>query len=474
MWASSSLFLFDVIISTILIRVVLGVLVAYRGLLRFFFLSAFLMAVIYASRQFQLALTSLLILALAIPVAVLLLATIVPEFKRLSQAVLSGRLFWARAVPENLISSITAAVSEMARQRMGALLVFCQRDDVKPLISGGEEILAAPNKSLLLSLFNPKSPRHDGAVVIEGGQLIRIGAVLPLASAEGVHEEWGTRHLAAAGLTGQCDAHVLVVSEERGVVSYASGGEMRAIHPPTEENVRAAVVEALGLSVDRHRRTRRLFFEGFLWLVALLLSISGSYTATRLTEWLKNEPMDIRSFNADVRIVNVAPNLYVDDLKSSSCTVFLRIPRATRFLGAPNLSVTVDLAKYPPGPVTVNLSRQMLNNGEWDVDRFEPNQLKFQLVKSRTMEIALKPMLLGLKPDWRVRRVRISPESIQAEVRSTQWKDSALETSPIDLSQVTGPGSYTFNGQVLVPASIRYNHGTDKIPVRVQVEVTAR
>lgn len=473
MWASSSLFFCDVIISTILIRVVLGVLVAYRGLLRFIFLSAFLAAVVYASRQMQLALTSLLVLALAVPVALLLLATIVPEFKRLSQAVLSGRFFWARAVPENLISSITAAVMEMGRQRLGALLVFCQRDDVKPLISGGEEILAAPNKSLLLSLFNPKSPRHDGAIVIEGGQLLRIGAVLPLASAEGVHEEWGTRHLAAAGLTGQCDAHILVVSEERGVISYAAGGELRPIHPPTEENVRAAVMEALGLSVDRHRRTRRLFFEGFLWLVSLTLAVSGSITATRLSEWLKNEPMDVRSFNADLRM-NVPPNLYVDDLKSTSCTVFLRVPRATRFLGAPNLAVTVDLAKYPPGPVTINLSRQMLSTSEWEVDRFEPSQLKFQLVKSRTMDLSFKPMLLGLKPDFRTRKIRIAPESIQAEVRSSQWKDSVLETPPIDLSAITAPGNYTFTSQVIVPASIRYNHGTDKIPVRVQVEILSR
>lgn len=468
------MFFLDVILSTILIRVVLGVLVAYRGLLRFIFLSVFLALVVYASRQMQLALTSLLVLALTIPVALLLLTTIVPEVKRLSQAVLSGRLFWARAVPENLISSITSAVMEMGRQRLGALLVFCQRDDVKPLLSGGEEILAAPNKSLLLSLFNPKSPRHDGAIVIEGGQLIRIGAVLPLASAEGVHEEWGTRHLAAAGLTGQCDAHVMVVSEERGVVSYAAGGELRAIHPPTEENIRAAVVEALGLSVDRNRRMRRLFFEGFLWLMALTLSVSGSYTATKLTTWLKNEPMDIRSFNADVRIVNLPADLYVDDLKSTSCSVFLRIPRTTRFFGVPNLAVTVDLAKYPPGPVTVNLSRQMLGNIEWEVDHFEPTQLKFQLVKSRTAELSLKPMLLGLKPELRARRLRITPESIQVEVRSTQWKDSVLETAPIDLSSVSAPGNYNFNAQVIVPASIRYNHGTDKIPVRVQVEISPR
>ncbi len=468
------MFFLDVILSTILIRVVLGVLVAYRGLLRFIFLSAFLVLVVYASRQLQLALTSLLVLTLTIPVALLLLTTIIPEIKRLSQAVLSGRLFWARAVPENLISSITSAVMEMGRQRLGALLVFCQRDDVKPLLSGGEEILAAPNKSLLLSLFNPKSPRHDGAVVIEGGQLIRIGAVLPLASAEGVHEEWGTRHLAAAGLTGQCDAHVMVVSEERGVISYAAGGELRAIHPASEENVRAAVVEALGLSVDRNRRMRRLFFEVFLWMVALIFSIAGSYTATQLTNWLKNEPVDIRSFNADVRIVNLPPDLYVDDLKSTSCSVFLRIPRTTRLFGVPNLAVTVDLAKYPPGPVTVNLSRQMLGNIEWEVDHFEPTQLKFQLVKSRTTELTLKPMLLGLRPELRARRVRVTPETIQAEVRSTQWKDSTLETAPIDLSSVTVPGTYNFNAQVIVPAVIRYNHGADKVPVRVQVEISSR
>lgn len=474
MWASGSLFLFDVILSTILIRVVLGVLIAYRGLLRFIFLSAFLALVVYASRRMELALTSILMLGLAVPVALLLVINIVPEFRRLAQAALAGRLFWARAVPENLVTSISAAVLEMGRQRVGALIVFCQRDDVRSHISGGEEVLAAPNKSLLLSLFNPKAPRHDGAVVIEGGQLQRIGAVLPLASAEGALEEWGTRHLAAAGLTEKCDAHVIVVSEERGAISYAAGGEMRAINPATEETVRAAVEEALGLSVDRHRRLRRLAFEIFLWAAAFLLAVFGSILATRVSEWMKNEPMDIRSFTADVRMVGLAPDLSVDELKTSSCTVFLRLPRATRFIGQPNLLVTVDLAKYPPGPVTINLSRQMLNNGEWEVDHFEPAQLKFQLVKSRKIDIAIKPILSGLRADLRVRRVKVTPDHINAEVRGSQWKDDALETAPIDLSQVTAAGSYNLSGLLIVPASIRYANGQDKVPVKVQVEIAAR
>lgn len=475
MWAHSSLFLIDVIISAILIRVVLGALIAYRGLLRFIFSAALLAAFVYASRQLQLALTSVLILALAIPVSLLLVVNVVPEFRRLAHAALSGRLFWSRAVPEKLVSSIAAAITEMGRQRLGGLFVFPHRDDVSQFINGGEEVLSAPNKSLLLSIFNTKSPRHDGAVVIEGGQMQRIGAVLPLASAEGVHEEWGTRHLAAVGLTEQCDAQVIVVSEERGVISLVSRGSLSVVHPATDDNVQRVVMEAMGLSVDHHRRARRLFFEIFLWVVALVMAILGSVTAARFAESLKNEPEDIRSFKADLSFVNLDQNLSMDELKDSTCSVLLRVPRAARLLGQPNLIVTVNLAKYQPGPVTINLTREMLSGigGDWQVDGFDPNQLKFILVKNHPATLSIKPSLSGLRPDLRIKHTKIQPEIIQTEIRGNQWKDAELTTAPIDLSTITTSGTYTYASQLIFPAAVRYNHGADKITVRVQVDVTA-
>jgi diadenylate cyclase len=469
----SFLFLVDVFISTILIRAVLSVLIAYRGLLRLIFLAAVFGLAAYVCRQLELALSSVLVIVLSVPVALLLLVNILPEFRRLAQAILAGRFFWARAVPDKLVTSIASAVLEMGRQRQGALLVFTQRDDVTPFISGGEEVLAAPNKSLLLSIFNTKSPRHDGAVVIEGGQLVRIGAVLPLASAEGAHEEWGTRHLAAVGLTEKCDAQVMVVSEERGAISHTMSGKLRII-PSTEDGVRAAVEESLGLSVDRNRRMRRRVFEIFLWAMALLMSVVGSLTATRVMEWVKSDPGVIRSFPADIRTIHLPQGLSVDELKESSCTVYLRVPPTARFLGQPNLMVTLDLENYPPGPVTINLSRQMLNINEYEVDHFEPAQLKFQLVKGRAVRLGIKPILSGLRPELRLRRVRTVPEEILAEVRSSQWKDNQLEMAPIDLSAIKTAGAYHFTGQLIVPAAVRYKNGEDKIPVQVEIDVSGR
>jgi hypothetical protein len=110
----------------------------------------------------------------------------------------------------------------------------------------------------------------------------------------------------------------------------------------------------------------------------------------------------------------------------------------------------------------------------WDVDRFEPGQLKFVLVKNRPATLSIKPVLAGLRQDLhlQIKRSKIQPEMIQAEVRGNEWKDTVLATSPIDLSGITAPGTYTFAGQLILPAAVRYNHGADQISVRVQVEVS--
>jgi diadenylate cyclase len=117
----------------------------------------------------------------------------------------------------------------LAEQRVGALIVIRGRDDLRLHIDGGTAIDALPSRPLLQSLFDPDSPGHDGAVVIEGERISRFGTHLPLAKPNGRADDRGTRHHAALGLSDVCDALVIVVSEERGTVSVAKEREMKRI-----------------------------------------------------------------------------------------------------------------------------------------------------------------------------------------------------------------------------------------------------
>lgn len=132
------------------------------------------------------------------------------------------------------IDKLAEAVMEMARKKLGAIIVLEQDDRIDEWITGGEPIEAEPNTRIMLSIFQKGSPLHDGAVIVREGKIVKAASYLPLTSKEELPEQWGTRHRAAIGLTERCDAWVVVVSEERGEVSIARGGALQEVPAATQ------------------------------------------------------------------------------------------------------------------------------------------------------------------------------------------------------------------------------------------------
>jgi len=133
----------------------------------------------------------------------------------------SGSLEVGRTVQE----SIRAAIS-LSEQRTGALIVFERETGLENVASTGVRINGRVTGELLAALFYPRSPLHDGAVLIRQGSLVAAGCVLPLAETLPGVGRMGTRHRAALGLTLQSDAVVLIISEESGMISIAQGGRI--------------------------------------------------------------------------------------------------------------------------------------------------------------------------------------------------------------------------------------------------------
>ena len=113
----------------------------------------------------------------------------------------------------------------MARLRIGALIVIERSMKLGDMIKReGVRVDALLSRQLLMNIFYPKAPLHDGAVVISKGRILAAACILPLAVAKG--QSFGTRHRAALGITEETDAAVVVVSEERGEISLAMRGEL--------------------------------------------------------------------------------------------------------------------------------------------------------------------------------------------------------------------------------------------------------
>jgi uncharacterized protein (TIGR00159 family) len=195
---------------------------------------AILGAVYLLARQLGLALTASLFqgfFAVAVVVLVVIFqAELRQVFERIAVWGLRRRLGGADVDPLDEVNKILVdTAARLAAERRGALIVLCGRDPLERHLENGIALGGALSEPLLLSLFDPGSPGHDGAVVVDGDRVVQFSAHLPLSRDHEQLRLRGTRHAAALGLAERTDALCIAVSEERGQVSVAEQGRLIAL-----------------------------------------------------------------------------------------------------------------------------------------------------------------------------------------------------------------------------------------------------
>ena len=126
------------------------------------------------------------------------------------------------------IYKVVIAATELSKARTGALIVIERDIAIQDIIATGIPMNAEVSPQLLVNIFEPKTPLHDGAVIIAGNKIAAAACVLPLADDKDIAKELGTRHRAAIGISKQSDSIVVVVSEETGKMSVAKDGTLIA------------------------------------------------------------------------------------------------------------------------------------------------------------------------------------------------------------------------------------------------------
>jgi diadenylate cyclase len=149
-----------------------------------------------------------------------------PEIRRTLARVGERHMFRSLSAVEGskFIEETVKAAVNMANKRIGALIVLERDTDLTTIVEMGTELDAKVTKEILISIFLPYSPIHDGAAIIRSGRLIAAGCFLPLTLSSNISKALGTRHRAAVGLTEESDAVVVVVSEETGEISLVVNG----------------------------------------------------------------------------------------------------------------------------------------------------------------------------------------------------------------------------------------------------------
>jgi diadenylate cyclase len=146
---------------------------------------------------------------------------------------------------EGVYDEIILAATTLASTKTGALIVIERNVGLKNITDGGVKLDAELSYDLLVSIFNPESPLHDGAVVVRRHRIAAASCFLPLTLNPRLSKDLGTRHRAAIGVTEDTDAAAVVVSEETGLISFVQAGEIKRGLDATK--LRAAIFDALSV-----------------------------------------------------------------------------------------------------------------------------------------------------------------------------------------------------------------------------------
>ncbi len=196
----------------------------FKGILLIFFL--FLIAKVFNMVILNFILTNFLSYGV-----ILLIVVFQPELRNIFERIGRSKIVDVFDMDDNIlikhsISEIVKAVEILSLKSIGALIVIERDTKISEVLKESIALKAKISSELIQNIFMPRTPLHDGAIVISGTEIVAAKCILPLASEVTVPKALGTRHRAAVGITEISDALVIVVSEETGIISVAENGTL--------------------------------------------------------------------------------------------------------------------------------------------------------------------------------------------------------------------------------------------------------
>lgn len=155
-----------------------------------------------------------------------------------------------------MVDEIARAATQLAKERIGALIVIERETGLKNFIDTGSKLESKVKSELIYAIFIQSSPIHDGAVIIREGRLAAAGCFLPLSKDPNIDKRYGTRHRAALGLTEDTDAIVVLVSEEAGEAHLVKNGKITT--NLSEQELRQSLSALLDISRSQVNLPRRM------------------------------------------------------------------------------------------------------------------------------------------------------------------------------------------------------------------------
>lgn len=346
---------------------------------------------------------------------------------------------------------IAETVMQMGKKRIGAIIVIPGKEDISELVHGGIPWHGKVSQEMIISIFWPNNPVHDGAIIIDGDEIKEVAVLLPLSQRSDLPTFYGTRHRAALGLAERSDALVIVVSEERGRVSLAKNGSMwvvsdsEALYKTIREHVKPAVEEHTGWFKKTNLQTAFAAFASFVIISGAWFSFTRSKDVVMSVE----VPIEFLNRPMNYEIIEVNPTKVTLNLAGSSALMKSIRPQ--------QIEVRIDLKKASEGKNIIPITQEniFIPPGIL-INRVDPNFVEVVLDTITSKEISVQVDWKGHLDDSLIlSEVKVSPSKLVViGGKSILNSLNTLYTAPVSLDDIRGSGS-TSVPVIIMPPSIK-------------------
>jgi len=354
---------------------------------------------------------------------------------------------------------ITDTVVVLARSKIGALIVMPLKTRVDGIITSGADIHAALSREMLVSIFWPGAPLHDGAAVIQRGKITRAGAILPLSQNRNLASKYGTRHRAALGLTEQSDALVIVVSEERGKVSLVKDNQIHEVRDP--DKIEALIKQYTG-GPEPVRGMRRQTRELLVAAMVCLLCTTGLWLSfSRGMETLA-------SYDVPIEFMNPDKKMNIIDTSASGARLLISGARPlVNALTMDQMGVKISLDGTAAGKNKLAITRRNVQLPPGiRLKRIKPDQVEVTLDAMAEKQVPVQADFSGKLPDGLIMtRISLNPEAVRISGGQTALDAvTTVFTEKIPLENLTTSG-FIHADLVMGAATLRPDDRHKKVQV---------
>lgn len=375
-----------------------------------------------------------------------------------------GSLIREQAAPVDIV---VQTVYQMGKKRIGALLVFPGKEDLGEDVHGGIPWHGAVSAEMLLSIFWPNNPVHDGAIIIRGDQIVEVGVLLPLSQRPDLPSYYGTRHRAALGLAERSDALVVVVSEERGRVTVAKDNSLTPFSEPGElsQLIKRHLNLADGIPTNVQKRERLRLSLAAVLSFLIITGIWFGFTRSQDTIIALNVPIEYVNRPLAYEILDTSTDEARIQLYGSSALI--------KSLQPGQVLVRVDLSKAVEGRNVFPITQDniVLPPGVF-LNKVQPSNIDVNLDAPVTKELPIQVDWAGkLQENLNLVKVSVTPETVKVMGGSQILEHvSTIYTAPVRLDSLAKTGSIT-TALVLTPPSLKLiSSSNEKITVNYVVE----